>query len=73
MLLDYFGDKPSLRTDEVSEIKENFTTAIAEAIEVALEQNGGYVVRQSMGCDIELYLTENPHRLAISGALGLLG
>lgn len=67
ILLDYFGDKPSLRTDEVSSIKANFTTAVAAAIGEALEQNGGYIVRQGMGCDIELYLTEDPHRLAISG------
>ena len=68
-LLDYFGDKPSLRVDEVGEIKQNFAEAVANAIKTTLDENGGYIVRQCIDADIDLYLTEDSHRLAISGSL----
>ena len=59
-------DEP-LRREEIAEIRANFITAVAEAIGTPVEQNGGYVVGQDVNSSIELYLTENPRRLAMSG------
>jgi hypothetical protein len=65
-LLDHWGFKKPIPPELADEIKEHIAEAVAEAIKDAVADNG-FSVRECIGDNITLYLTENPDRLAVSG------